>query len=747
MQMRKAKKLAAALVTATMVTGAIAPVSVAYADSRKVITLGADLSDERQAAILKYFGVGSQAVETIYVNNTDERNLLSSFVPLDVIGTRTLSCAYVNPTTSGGIQVKTANLTWVTSNMIASALSTSGVRNCEVIAACPIPVSGTGALAGVLKAYETAAGEVLSATRKEIAAQEIVTTGDIATSITQTITEATGDPEAAQTIAQNAATQIVNDIKISVIEDAVEEYDEELISAIVDTAVSRAAQTLQAERDELLEISEQQKQELQKLAESIAAQQYQYDDVKETLERVSQNVNPGDVNVNVNVNNNNTAEGGDATVGDTTATSGDATALSGDADTGNAGAPELAPDSIFYNTDVTALGEDVKTDATTEEALTPTETEEQQQTAGMSDLPFEITTSDEGSFGGDGTDETTPEQTAPEQTAPEQPAEEQPAPETAPEAAPETVEPGENPSTGDITFDDGQGGDTGMDTPGDVLILDGQTGETQTTDGSEDDDTDSDDEDGMSALPDETTEGNDGEGNDGEGTESLPEGWAADEPSGDEQAAPKLAVGGTDKTFNGFSVKLYTDSEVVPASGSVTFADDLGGETVIDLSDSSAFGVLPDDSGIADSLGWDEAYEIHVLTANRGLGSGEYKVKAEIVFADADEDGKPVDGTEREAVTAEATLTYAGSNLVPASTDFVSPTVATLESYYPEGTSYAEVASSDEYVAVPGIYTLGEGTGSVELDLEDAGNVTITVTYFNEGGEALGEDKLAMAAF
>ena len=50
------------------------------------------------------------SVDVIYVNNTDERNLLSSFIPLEVIGTRTLSCAYVNPTTSGGIQVKTANL-------------------------------------------------------------------------------------------------------------------------------------------------------------------------------------------------------------------------------------------------------------------------------------------------------------------------------------------------------------------------------------------------------------------------------------------------------------------------------------------------------------------------------------------------------------------------------------------------------------------------------------------------------------
>ena len=88
------------------------------------------------------------------------------YIPLEQIGTRTLSCAYVKPTQSGGIKVRTANLNYVTGNMIANALSTAGVTNCEAVAACPYEVSGTGALTGVIMAYESASGQKLDSTKK-----------------------------------------------------------------------------------------------------------------------------------------------------------------------------------------------------------------------------------------------------------------------------------------------------------------------------------------------------------------------------------------------------------------------------------------------------------------------------------------------------------------------------------------------------------------------------------------------------
>ena len=87
-----------------MVMGSMVPTVPAMADAMKVVTLGADLSDEQKNTMLKYFKVDSSQVQIIYVTNQDERDHLSSYVPLEQIGTRTVSCAYVKPTTSGGIQ-------------------------------------------------------------------------------------------------------------------------------------------------------------------------------------------------------------------------------------------------------------------------------------------------------------------------------------------------------------------------------------------------------------------------------------------------------------------------------------------------------------------------------------------------------------------------------------------------------------------------------------------------------------------
>ena len=290
MRKRIFKKAVSVMLTAGMLAAAVFTQPV-LADSERVVTLGADLSKEDQKLILKYFGVKASEAHVIYVTNDEERAFLSDYIPLSVIGSHTLSCAYVKPTSKGGIQVKTANLTWVTSNMIASALSTAGVKNCEVIAACPRPVSGTGALTGVLKAYETAASSVLDDSRKVIAAQEIATYSDIA-----------------ENIGQAEATDIINQIKIQVIEEGVDETDYELIQEIVDDAVDDVLSEIEFSRDELLDLTEEQRAELADLAEKIAEQKYQYEDVKETLERVEKNVSSTevgspDVNVNVNISN------------------------------------------------------------------------------------------------------------------------------------------------------------------------------------------------------------------------------------------------------------------------------------------------------------------------------------------------------------------------------------------------------------------------------------------------------------
>lgn len=259
--MKKAKLLAALLCSASMVMGSVIPSVPAMADGMKVVTLGADLTQDQKNTMMRYFNVDSSQVQIISVTNQDERNHLSAYVPLEQIGTRTVSCAYVKPTSSGGIKVRTANLNWVTCNMIATSLSTSGVTNCEVVAACPFEVSGTGALTGIQMAYETASGQQLDSTKKELATQEMVVTGKIADSV-----------------GQNDATTVINQAKMQVIADNVQNADE-IYNIVVNISNTNN-----------INLTDEQISTIVNLLSQISQQDYDYSEMQETLERVNDNV-------------------------------------------------------------------------------------------------------------------------------------------------------------------------------------------------------------------------------------------------------------------------------------------------------------------------------------------------------------------------------------------------------------------------------------------------------------------------
>ncbi|MCC2864802.1 DUF1002 domain-containing protein [Anaerovorax odorimutans] len=199
------------------------------ADSSKVVTLGANISKQQRADMYEYFGTTPEQVQTIEVNNSDERKYMEGIATEQQIGRKTFSCSYIEPTDSGGVQVKTANLTFVTSSMIASTLATSGIENCNVVAAAPIAVSGTGALTGIMMAYETASGQDLNEGQKEAAVEELVTTGEIADSV-----------------GQEQASALVNDVKEQVIEDNLTDASE--IQKVVDEAAINQGVTLTKEQ-------------------------------------------------------------------------------------------------------------------------------------------------------------------------------------------------------------------------------------------------------------------------------------------------------------------------------------------------------------------------------------------------------------------------------------------------------------------------------------------------------------------
>ena len=137
------KRIASLAICGTLFIGSI---NFAFADGARVVTLGANLN-EQQRAILKYFGVNENEVVILEVNNQEERKYLEGVATEAQLGKKTYSCAYVEPTKAGsGINVKTANLTWLTSSMVASTLSTTGMTDADVVVASVFPVSGTGVI-------------------------------------------------------------------------------------------------------------------------------------------------------------------------------------------------------------------------------------------------------------------------------------------------------------------------------------------------------------------------------------------------------------------------------------------------------------------------------------------------------------------------------------------------------------------------------------------------------------------------
>ncbi|MBQ9686759.1 MAG: DUF1002 domain-containing protein [Oscillospiraceae bacterium] len=157
----------------------------AYAEtnqSRAVI--GADLNEEQVTAVYSMFGVRRGDVIELNVTNAEERQWLQGYVDDAVIGTRSISCVYVEllPENSG-MSVATSNITWCTGEMYISALATAGITDANIIVAAPFEVSGTAALTGIYKAYEDMTGKKLDDLAKLVSTQELTITGELANEI------------------------------------------------------------------------------------------------------------------------------------------------------------------------------------------------------------------------------------------------------------------------------------------------------------------------------------------------------------------------------------------------------------------------------------------------------------------------------------------------------------------------------------------------------------------------------------
>ena len=670
----------------------------AMADGHKVVALGADLSPEQINTVLRYFGIQNKSIETIYVTNTDERNHLGSYIPIEQIGSRTISCAYVNPTTSGGIQVKTANMNYVTSRMIASTLSTAGVVNCEVLAAAPFEVSGTGALTGVMMAYENAVGTTLDAERKDIATQELITTEAVA-----------------ENVGQEVATQIINDIKIQIVEGQVTEPEE--VYEIVDDTIYEAVGEV---------IPDEQIQMLQELAQRIADQEYAYEDMQETLARIDAGVDQIA-----------------AAVDDISEQISDSSQTS---DTSQEKIEEKA-DSIFNATDDQAFGTETIIDATSEEAMEGYAEE-------LKEAGIELPEPEPASVPGAEQSPAESPEPAPEQSAEQSPAESpEPAPEQVPEqSAQESPEPApaveETPADDggiiwDDSYSDGNTEDaftnnedvTVEEVPAEVDIF---SNEEENNENSED-----------AAVEEAPAEGDifANEEEYGQEEEAAPDEIEEQAPE-EESPAPleisdtKLVAAGSDESENAAGENVLKYSVSVPGavivSGTLDIADE-NGESVasVDLTGSSRVFTAPmSGEDLTDSM-WDAGTTFFILLDKHLANNAVYNVSLSGVVS-KEETGETADVNENTQIRTGQFGVYVDLNDIH---DLhAGASVSGHLAVDPETAAYAEITDFDgQYVSFePAAFDIASGENSFTMTLASPGTGSVTIDYFDADGNPLG---------
>jgi len=112
-----------------------------------------------------------------------------------------------------------------------------------------------------MKAYESASGQELDSTKKDLAAKEVVVTGDVA-----------------QQVGQDNATNIINQAKLQIIGDNIQNADE-IYNIVNNIAVQNGVTLTQDELDTIVSLLQQ-----------IAQQNYDIQEMKKTLEDIQQNL-------------------------------------------------------------------------------------------------------------------------------------------------------------------------------------------------------------------------------------------------------------------------------------------------------------------------------------------------------------------------------------------------------------------------------------------------------------------------
>jgi len=191
--------------------------TVAFADTvDSRVVLGADLNEEQIKSVYNMFSINQGSATELKITNAEEREYLEGFVDSAIIGTRSISCVYVELRgEEEGMSITTSNINWCSPEMYISALATAGITDARIEVAAPVEVSGTAALTGIYKAYEDMTGQKLDNIAKLVSTQELTITGELAAQI--------GSID---------STSIVNELKL-MLDETAKMSDEEIKSQII----------------------------------------------------------------------------------------------------------------------------------------------------------------------------------------------------------------------------------------------------------------------------------------------------------------------------------------------------------------------------------------------------------------------------------------------------------------------------------------------------------------------------------
>jgi len=257
----------------------------AWAENQSRTVIGADLSPEQVEAVYQSFGLRRGDVVELTMTNAEERRYLEGLVDERVIGSRSISCVYVELLPEGsGLSIATNNVTWWTEEMYISALTTAGIKDARIIVSAPFEVSGTSALSGIYKAYEDMTGLSLDELAKQVSTEELTITGDLAQQI--------GNMDSTSIVSElklvlNETKNMSDDEIRAIITEIAGRYNVHLTDTQINQLISLCRSLENLNPDQLRQRVEEVQGTLQKMAEAKTKVESFAQDVKNVMESVS----------------------------------------------------------------------------------------------------------------------------------------------------------------------------------------------------------------------------------------------------------------------------------------------------------------------------------------------------------------------------------------------------------------------------------------------------------------------------